>query len=250
MNPLVSVIVPLYNYENFIRFCLKSILNQKYPNIEIIVIDDCSTDNSLFVAKKFECSNLKVIQMKKNSGYSKAKNEGIIVSQGDLITCLDADDMFTKNSIGHRVKVLDRTGADFVHANAITVNGNMTLKQCYALKKFKRQTPKVHAQTVMLKREVHKQFGLYDEALRSRSDKEMWVRLFGWGCAGPHLVRKVFSKKDVAYYRRHDQSMMKMRARKPSYNKILTKKLMKAIKMRAKGNITKENTRFLENWGE
>lgn len=245
-DPLVSVIVPLFNYEKYIADCIRSIQNQDYKNLELIVSDDCSTDNSYQIAKSFECSNVKIIRMENNVGYSKAKNEAIIISQGELITCLDADDMFTKNSISCRVRAIQEKGAALVHANAITVRGGIALEQCYQLTPpYKRESPKVHAQTVMLKRKVHKRFGLYDENLRSRADKEMWIRLFGNGCAGKHLVKKKFIKRDVAYYRKHKQSMMSKRKKNKPLQKALKKQLQAAIKMRARHGITQENTRFL-----
>lgn len=245
-DPLVSVIVPLFNYANYIGDCIQSIQNQDYKNFELIVSDDCSVDDSYQIAKSFECGNTKVIRMEKNMGYSKAKNEAIIISQGELITCLDADDMFTRNSISCRVRAIREKGVAFIHARAISVRGGITLQQCYDLTPpYRRETPKVHAQTVMLKRKVHKRFGLYDEKLRSRADKEMWIRLFGKNCAGKQLVSKGFIKRDVAYYRRHKQSMMSQRRRNKKLQKILTAQLQMAIKMRVKRGATSENTRFL-----
>jgi len=245
-DPLVSVIVPLYNYEKYIGDCIRSIQNQDYENFELIISDDCSTDSSYQIVKSFECRNIKVIRMEKNLGYSKAKNEAIVISQGELITCLDADDMFTKNSISCRVRAIVDRGLSFVHARAVNVRGDITLQQCYDLAPpYRRETPKVHAQTVMLKRKVHRRYGLYDEGLRSRADKEMWIRLFGKNCAGKHLVKKGSIKNDVAYYRKHKQSMMSKRRKNKKLQLMLTNQLQMAIKMRAKHGTTKGNTRFL-----
>lgn len=245
-DPLVSVIVPLFNYENYIGDCIRSIQNQDYQNFELIISDDCSTDYSYQIAKSFECPNIKVIRMEKNLGYSKAKNEAIVISQGELITCLDADDMFAHNSISCRVRAMEEKSVSFIHARAISVRGGITLEKCYALTPpYRRETPKVHAQTVMLKRKVHRKFGLYDEKLRSRADKEMWIRLFGKNCAGKHLVKKGSIKNDVAYYRRHKQSMMSKRRKNKKLQILLTTQLQAAIKMRAEHGITRENTRFL-----
>jgi glycosyltransferase involved in cell wall biosynthesis len=250
-NPLVSVIVPLFNYESYIRDCIESILNQNYPNFELIVVDDVSTDNSFEVASLYSDSDkVQIIKLPENSGYSKAKNEGILLSRGELITTLDADDMLTKKSISKRVKALqENPKCDLVHANAIDVGAQMSLADCYALKKFRRTKPKVHAQTVMLRREVHVKFGLYDENLRSRADKEMWSRLLGKSYAGesggPMRIKKVYLNEDVAYYRKHKKSMIAKRKHDPQREKRLTKQLKAAIRMRATEGITKENTRFL-----
>ena len=78
-DPLVSVIVPLYNYDKYIADCVRSVQNQDYSNYELIIVDDCSTDSSYGVAKTFECSNIKVLKMDVNGGYSKAKNSSLIL---------------------------------------------------------------------------------------------------------------------------------------------------------------------------
>lgn len=244
-DPLVSVIVPLYNYSQYIGWTIQSVINQTYSNWELIVIDDCSTDDSYRVAKKYECKNIKIMQLSENSGYSKAKNEGIIASQGEYITTLDADDMFTIKSISSRMKRIRTRAAEFVHAMAIVVGGNHSLEDCYGLKKIRRSHPKIHAQTVLMSRNVYKKFGLYDENLRSRSDKEMWWRLFGQGCKSPK-IKKVYLKRDVAFYRKHRDSMMVYRGRHKAYNRQVTEALKDAFKMRQRDGITKENTRFLE----
>ena len=244
-SPLVSVIVPLYNYAQYIEWTIQSIINQDYPNWELIVVDDCSTDDSYSIAKKYERENIQVMQLSENSGYSKAKNEGIVVSRGEYITTLDADDMFTKKSIRKRVEHIRRKKAEFVHAMAINVNGKMSLEQCYQLKKFKRLSPKIHAQSVLMARGVYKRFGLYDENLRSRSDKEMWWRLFGKGCKSAK-IKKAYLQYDVAYYRRHMKSMMYYRSKHKAHNKQLTKALEAAFVMRQREGITKQNTRFLK----
>ena len=244
-DPLVSVIVPLYNYRNFISDCIQSIKNQNYSNYELFVVDDCSTDDSYVVAKTFEDEKIKVIRLEENKGYSTAKNEAIIMSQGDLITCLDADDMMTKDSIKVRVGAILESDSPFVHAKALTVSPDATLEKCYGMNKKKRQTPRIHAQTVMVKREVHQRFGLYDENLRSRSDKEMWWRLFGKNDKCEFKIPKHFVGHDVAYYRWHQNSMMAKRRKDPSLQKRLTQQLEDAYQMRQK-EINKDNTRFLE----
>jgi glycosyltransferase involved in cell wall biosynthesis len=240
--------VPLFNYERFIRDCVKSILGQSYPNFELIVVDDCSPDNGYEVVQEMaeKDPRMRVIQLAENGGYSHAKNEGIIISQGEFITCLDADDMFTEHSLRCRVRALLKHGADFVHANALNVYGGMTLKDAVTMQKRKRKTPVIHAQTVMLKREVHQQHGLYDDSLRSRGDKEMWVRLFGPKGRGKHLVKKIFISDDVAYYRLHKRSMMSKRKRQRKLQRRVKAAYAVAVAERRKNGITEKNTRFLK----
>jgi glycosyltransferase involved in cell wall biosynthesis len=249
-TPFVSIIVPLYNYEKYISDCITSITNQTYDNYELIVVDDCSTDKSYKIAKKFKSDKVKIIRLEKNQGYSKAKNEGIILSKGEYITTLDADDMMTKNSLEVRVKAAVEHDVPFVHANAIRVKGGISLKKCYNLEDpFIQRHPsiyEIHAQTIFIKRDIFKQYGLFDENLRSRSDREMWWRLFGKPDTGPPKIKSFYVDECVAYYRFHSLSMWRTRKRNKKLDQKVIKKSEQAYDMRQREGITKNNTRFLE----
>lgn len=97
MNDLISVIVPVYNVEIYLKDCLNSLLNQTYGNFEIILIDDGSTDNSLKICKKFK-ENYKNIRLfhHENRGVSETRNFGIDVSNGKYIVFVDSDDTVSK----------------------------------------------------------------------------------------------------------------------------------------------------------
>ncbi len=100
-TPFVSVVVPLYNDEKNIAFTLSSILDSNYPKdkLEVIVVDDASTDNSYEVAKKFEEFGVKVIKLEKNSGAAHAKNVGIKAARGEIVITIDSDSIMDKNAI-------------------------------------------------------------------------------------------------------------------------------------------------------
>ena len=89
--PLVSFIIPTYNSGKSIVRCLKSVSNQTYPNIEIIIIDDCSNDNTLLKIKKLNLKNLIIIKKNENQGPSKCRNDGILACNGKYISILDSD---------------------------------------------------------------------------------------------------------------------------------------------------------------
>lgn len=92
----VSVIIPNYNKSKFIGECLDSVLNQTYKCLEIIVVDDCSTDGSMVFLQEIEkkYSNIRVISLKKNRGVSYARNIGAREAKYDIITFLDSDDIY------------------------------------------------------------------------------------------------------------------------------------------------------------
>ena len=101
MNSKVSIIIPVYNAEKFIEKGIKSILEQTYKNIEIILINDGSADNSLKIIKKYEKKFPDIIKVynQKNMGVGKTRNKGIEVSNGDYITFIDADDYIDSDFI-------------------------------------------------------------------------------------------------------------------------------------------------------
>lgn len=100
----VSIVMPLYNKEDHIEKTINSILNQKYTNYELIIVNDGSTDNSLNIVRKFKDSRIKIINQH-NSGISIAKNIGIINSSYDLIFFIDADDVWRENHIDNIVSL-------------------------------------------------------------------------------------------------------------------------------------------------
>ena len=92
---LVSIIIPTYNTEMYISSCINSVLNQSYPNIEIIIINDGSTDNTEKEILKFKDSRIHYIKQK-NQGVSVARNTALKIINGDYFCFLDADDLFQK----------------------------------------------------------------------------------------------------------------------------------------------------------
>lgn len=114
-NPLISVIVPVYNVEQYLDECLNSIRQQTYENLEIIVVEDCSTDNSLnTLIEHLEDPRVKLIQHEKNSGLSAARNTGIDAANGDYIMFVDSDDIVHLSLIELCVKYAIVNDADLI----------------------------------------------------------------------------------------------------------------------------------------
>jgi glycosyltransferase involved in cell wall biosynthesis len=103
--PLVSIIIPLYNAEKYIRESVQSALNQTWPNKEIIIIDDGSTDNSLTMATKYNEEIIRVFSQE-NKGASAARNHGLKEAKGEYIQFLDADDLLSANKIESQMSLL------------------------------------------------------------------------------------------------------------------------------------------------
>lgn len=104
----VSIIVPIYNSELYISECINSILNQTYKDIEIILVNDGSTDNSLNICKKYKDNRIVIIN-KDNSGVSDSRNMGIEHSTGNYISFVDSDDIIDTHYIEYLVKGIEKT---------------------------------------------------------------------------------------------------------------------------------------------
>lgn len=109
----ISVIIPTYNRESLITRSIKSVLNQTYTNIEVIVVDDCSTDNTEKVIKKIRDKRLKYIKLEENRGACHARNVGIENATGDYIAFQDSDDVFHKNKLEKQLNNLIKNNSDF-----------------------------------------------------------------------------------------------------------------------------------------
>lgn len=226
--PKVSVVIPAFNYDRYALDCVLSCLCQPIRDIEVVVVDDCSTDRTLEFLNMMASidSRVTVISHSANKGYSAAKNTGIRAAHGKYIRMLDLDDMLTLVGISKPLKVIEETGADFVHGIAYKLDGkNSTASYAQALRKQSKlafdRRPKIHAQGVLYKKELHEKYGYYPEELRSRSDKAMWANFKHNG------VKMVKVDSKLAFYRIHGKSMQAYRNAHPDYTKEQTR-LMKA----------------------
>lgn len=100
-NNLISLIVPVYNAERFLRECLDSIINQSWKNIEIIIIEDCSTDGSLRICEEYAQKDARIVLFanQKNAGISRNRAKGISLSHGEYIAFVDADDYLMPDAL-------------------------------------------------------------------------------------------------------------------------------------------------------
>ena len=96
MEKKISVIVPAYNSSNTLEECLNAIFNSDYKNFEVILVSDNSTDNSVEIAKRYNC---KILELKENMGPANARNLGVEASQGELLLFIDSDVIIKKDSL-------------------------------------------------------------------------------------------------------------------------------------------------------
>ncbi|MEM5867697.1 MAG: glycosyltransferase family 2 protein [Candidatus Aenigmatarchaeota archaeon] len=117
-QPLVSIIIPTYNYGHYLAEAIESALAQNYQNIEVIVVDDGSTDNTKDVASKYDVQYV----FQENKGVSVAKNNGVKISKGDFFVCLDADDKIHPNFVSKMIQPMKDPKVGFVRCGSIVYN--------------------------------------------------------------------------------------------------------------------------------
>ena len=124
-SPLLSIIIALYNSEEYIERCIKSIVEQTYNNLEIIIINDGSTDESLKICEQFQEKDKRIkIYNQKNTGVSSARNTGIAKATGDYITFVDSDDYLIKEAYEKALKQIDGNDCVFFSYSELFENSN------------------------------------------------------------------------------------------------------------------------------
>ena len=116
---LVSIITPVYNGEKYIEKCIESVLNQTYKNLEMIIVDDGSIDNSENIIKKYtkENSFIKYIKLKENRGISNARNVALKNATGRFVAFLDCDDIYYKDKIKKQVNFMIENNYFFTYTS-------------------------------------------------------------------------------------------------------------------------------------
>lgn len=131
MNELVSIVIPAHNVERYINRCIKSILNQSYSNIEIIIVEDSSTDKTGAICDNYSINNSNIIvKHVKNKSAGKSRNEGIELAKGKYIIFVDSDDYLENDMVENLLKVISNNGvsAVFCGYNEIGAKKNIIFK--------------------------------------------------------------------------------------------------------------------------
>mgnify|MGYP000123132773 FL=1 len=113
---MISVIIPVYNTAKFLSTCIKSVVNQTYQDLEIILVNDASTDSSIHICNRFKEKDKRIILIdkKQNEGVEKARYDGILVAKGEYICFVDSDDWLEKNALKRMYDKAIETDADYV----------------------------------------------------------------------------------------------------------------------------------------
>lgn len=228
MNPPVSVVIPAFNYAHYLPQAIASVRAQTHTALELLIVDDGSTDDTRGVVAAIADSRLRYI-WQENAGLSAARNTGLREARHDFTAFLDADDLWEPEFLATAMQRFAELPADFatvatgtarmdaasqpltVPAYTILRSGELTARD-FCL----RNRPL--SSSIVLKTRVCAESGGFDTALRSSEDRDMWIRLTARG------HRFFYIDEPLARIRRHPQNMSKNAPRmKQNSQRVLTR---------------------------
>lgn len=252
--PLVSVICLSYNHEAYVVEALNSVINQTYPNVELLIADDCSSDNSIEVIQNWLQNHPGVhfLANEKNLGNTKTFNQLAKKAKGEFIIDLAADDILLPNCIEKQVKTFQNSkfkNLAIVYGNLIEMdeNGNF-IENYYTEKDHPKsgniyqmvigRTTKICSVSSMIKISVLEKLGFYDENL-AYEDLDLWIRTsrdyeFEY-------IPEILAKKRVLSHSLSSHFLMENNSRAKKLNTSTLKILIKAFQL----NSTKEEHKAL-----
>ena len=265
MNPLVTIIIPVYNGETYLRESIESTLNQTYDNIEIICVNDGSTDGSLKILREYHTQypdKIRVISQK-NKGLAKALNAGLKVMKGKYYKKNDADDILYPNAIEEYTRAAEELGGqDIIYANFdwIDIQGNII--ESYHYDNYNHLNQKERNSIILLNglcgnlgldfipKCVFDRCGLFDESLRLSEDYEFQLRMCLLHDVRLYLVPKTLQKirtnprsitRSISWCQLESQNEMvqdkvlkQLNIEDQKYYKNSTKRLLKQLPTRTK----------------
>lgn len=186
---LVSVILPTYNRAHTLSRAVNSVLNQTYKNFELIIIDDCSTDNTEEVVKNIHDERIVYIRQSSNKGAAAARNTGIKIAKGDYVAFQDSDDEWMSEKLEKQMKVFESDANDFsvVYTDMLRISSDETIKYWSSPDLFcgkvinpltnEYQVLNLGIQSVLIKKRCFDEIGLFDESFPRFIDLEFFIRL-------------------------------------------------------------------------
>ncbi|GAB5561865.1 MAG: hypothetical protein SynsKO_35120 [Synoicihabitans sp.] len=207
-KPLVSVVIPLFNGARFIGEALQSVLNQDYPNLEILVIDDGSTDSGAEIVHRFEGVKY---HRQENSGNAVARNRGVALAKGDFIAHLDQDDLWRREKISRQMALLSSRGdASIAICRAeLLLEEGMTLPPAYAEGLYQNPWPAYLTGALLAKREAYAKVGAFDPEFRAGNDSDWFFRATDLGMEILISPETLFDKRVHHENQGHDLELMK-----------------------------------------
>lgn len=207
MNELVSIIMPAYNCGKYISEAIQSVIKQTYDNWELIIINDCSTDDTQNIIKDFQNRDNRIRAYKndKNSGVSETRNKGISEAKGEWVAFLDGDDIWDEKKLDEQIKCAQKnnagfifTGAAYIDENGKKYRGIFNVPEKVSYKKLLKQNV-ISCSSAMVKRFYFIDFNIKMENDSIHEDFCVWLKIlriadFAYGINEPLLIYRITGK--------------------------------------------------------
>jgi len=215
----ISVIIPMYNSAKYIEECVQSVLNQTYKNIELIIVDDMSSDNSVEIVERFDDDRIKLIKLAKNVGAALARNRGIDEATGECICFIDSDDYWIADKLEKQIRFIEKNDYTFIYSDYAYLNMDGTTHIAHVPKsityKQALKNTAIFTSTVMFNMNYLSKEDIYMPNIKRGQDTATWWQILKKGIEA-HAINEV-----LAFYRRGDKKSLssnKFRALKRTWN--------------------------------
>ena len=204
LNDLITVYIPNHNYENYLDKAIKSVLNQTYKNLELIIIDDGSSDNSKTIIQNYSNNKKIKIIFQKNKGLNISNNIALKLSKGKYILRLDADDWLDPNCIEILYNTISKDkniGFVFSDYYLVDIKDNI-IKQVrrHDFRKVKLLDQPAHGACSLIKTNLLLEYGGYSEKFNCQDGFDLWLKFIG--------RKKILNVNlPLFYYRQHSNSL-------------------------------------------
>ncbi|MES9901328.1 MAG: glycosyltransferase [Sedimenticola sp.] len=235
---LISVVMPVYNGQKYLKEALESVLNQTHKNFELIVIDDGSTDKSLEILKSYKDSRVSIVS-RENRGLIFSLNEGIRLAKGKYIARMDADDISLPTRFHEQIALMENESLDICGGHYFIINGGgkytdaviVPTTEDNILLNISYTVPFAHG-SVMIRKEILDVI-TYDVNENSAvEDYALWVNLIKAGCAFGNVSEFIFSYRDTG------DSFSKSKYKLMRYQgNIISKSFLREFRSRIKQSI-------------
>tara|TARA_Y100001970_G_scaffold282424_1_gene395244 strand:- start:13506 stop:14192 length:687 start_codon:yes stop_codon:yes gene_type:complete len=217
-NPLISVLLSVYNDDKNIKKSIDSILSQSYKNIELLVIDDCSTDKTYEIINEIKDSRVKIFRNKDNKGLTKSLNILIKESKGQILARQDSDDVSLPNRLEIQYSELQKSQLDACTTRAHIKNSKRSIPRFSHLLPLsiviKYKNPFIHG-TLMIRKSVILNIGMYDENIKYAQDYKLFLELLK-----KNYKIKILRKKLYVLNMKNNISSLKKEEQRSFFKKI------------------------------
>ncbi len=217
-NPLISVLLSVYNDDKNIKKSIDSILSQSYKNIELLVIDDCSTDKTYEIINEIKDSRVKIFRNKDNKGLTKSLNILIKESKGQILARQDSDDVSLPNRLEIQYSELQKSQLDACTTRAHIKNSKRSIPRFSHLLPLsiviKYKNPFIHG-TLMIRKSVILNIGMYDESIKYAQDYKLFLELLK-----KNYKIKILRKKLYVLNMKNNISSLKKEEQRSFFKKI------------------------------